>query len=115
MATEADIEVVEDNDSLIVVTCRVDGAPVDLTGAGVDFYIKPDKATSEGAPSVIHYSIDSGEVCLRPQTGATLGQVEIRFNRTDLPNAARKRYRLDVTVAERRLTYAFGRVVVLGA
>lgn len=113
MATEADIEVVEDNDTVLVVTCRVDGSPIDLTGAEIDFFMKPDKATDESAPTVVHYSITGGEVTLRPQSGATLGQAEIRFDRTDIPAPVKKRYRLDVTVAERRLTYAFGKVVVL--
>jgi hypothetical protein len=113
VATEVDLEIVEDNDALIVATCRVDGQAIDLTGSVVDFYLKPTKATDESDPSVVHYSTETGEVTLRAQAGATLGQVEVRFRGTDVPNPEKWRYRLDVTTAERRLTFAFGRVVVL--
>jgi hypothetical protein len=113
MATEQDLEVVEDNDSVVVVTCKVDGAAIDLTGAQIDFYLKPDKATDEIAPTVVHYSSEGGEITLRTQSGATLGQAEIRFSRTDIPEPGKKRYRLDVTQAERRLTFAYGKVVIL--
>jgi hypothetical protein len=113
VATEADIEIVEDNDAIVVVTCRVDGAPVNLTGAQVDFFLKPTKATAETDSSVVHYSTDTGEITLRTQSGGTLGQVEIRFVGTDVATPEKWRYRLDVTQAERRLTYAFGRVVVI--
>lgn len=113
MATETDIEIVEDNDPVVLFTCRVDGVPINLTGATVDFYLKPDKATEESAPSVIRYSTETGSIELLPQTGATLGQGRVLFSRADIATPVKKRYRLDATVAERRLTYAFGRVVVL--
>jgi hypothetical protein len=112
MATETDIEIVEDNDAVILFTCRVDGQAVDLTGASVSFYLKPDKATEENAPTVVHYSTDDGSIELLPQTGATLGQGRVLFVGTDVANPAKKRYRLDATIAERRLTYAFGKVVI---
>jgi hypothetical protein len=115
MATEQDLEVVQGNDAVIVLTCRVDGVAIDLTGAEVEFFLKPDKATDESAPTVVRYSTTGGEITLRTQSGATLGQAEVRFNRTDIPDPVKKRYRLDVTQAERRLTYAYGRVVVLDA
>lgn len=108
MATEQDLELIEDNDPIVVATIRVDGAAIDLSGAQADFYLKPDKATEEDAVTVVRYSTETGEITLRPQSGATLGQLEVRFDRTDIPAPGKKRYRLDVTQAERRLTYAFG-------
>ena len=112
MATEQDLEIIEDNDVIIVATIKVDGVAINLTGAEVEFFLKASKATEEDDISVIRYAIDTGEVTLRTQSGATLGQLEIRFNRDDIPAPVKKRYRLDVVQAERRLTYAYGAVRV---
>lgn len=112
MATEQDIEVIEDNDPIVLFTCRVDGTPVNLTGAEVSFYLKATKATEEADTGVVEYSTDNGAITLEPQSGTTLGQLKVQMSRTDIAAPAKKRYRLDVTQSMKKLTYAFGRVIV---
>jgi len=113
MATERDIEVIEDNDPLVVFTCKVDGAAINLSGAEVNFYLKPSKDTDEDDDSVVTYSTETGEITLRAQSGATLGQLEVRMSADDLGAPGKLRYRLDVIQSMMRTTYAYGRVVVI--
>lgn len=112
MATEEDIEVIEDNDPVVVFTCRVDGAAIDLTGALIEMFLKADKATAETDAGVVKYSTEDGGVTIRTQSGATLGQCTVQMDASDIGTPGKKRYRLDVTQNGRRLTYAFGRVII---
>jgi hypothetical protein len=113
VATERDIEVIEDNDPVVIFTCKVDGQAIDLTEAEVNFYLKPNKATEEVDESVARYSTETGEIILRPQTGDTLGQLEVHLEAADLTQPAKLRYRLDVVLSGKTLTYAYGRVIVI--
>jgi hypothetical protein len=113
VATERDIEVIEDNDPIIVFVCKVDGTPVDLTGATIDFYLKPDKTTEETDATVVRYSTDTGEVTIPSQTGDTVGQCLVQLDRADLGTPGKLRYRFDVTQGGKVLTYAYGRVIVI--
>lgn len=112
MATEADIEVIEDNDEVVIFTCRVDGTPINLTGALIEMFVKPDKATNEADAGVIKYSTTGGEVTILAQAGDTLGQCSVQIDGSDVATPAKKRYRLDVTQNGRKLTFAYGRLVV---
>lgn len=112
MATEVDIEVVEDNDPDVLFTCKVDGAARDLTGGDIDFWIKATKAIEEDDPSVVHYTSGDSEITPLPQSGGTLGQVRVTIRRADIPTPGKFRYRFDVTVADKRLTHAFGRLII---
>lgn len=115
MATEADIEVIEDNDPVVVFICRMDGATVDLTGALIEFYLKAAKATEEDDAGVIKYSTTGGEITILPQgeDEETNGQCQVFMKATDLPEPVKKRYRMDITQNGRKLTYAYGRLVVI--
>jgi hypothetical protein len=110
MATETDIEVVEDNDSVLVVTCRVDGVPVDLTDTQVEFFLKATKATAES--DAVQYSTTNGAVTLFPQETETLGQCRVQVSAADIATPGHQRYRLDVIRNDKRLTFAYGRFVI---
>jgi hypothetical protein len=109
MASEVDLEVVERNDPVIVATCKLDGNPVDLTGATVEFVVKPTRAETD----VRLYSSEAGEIEVAPQTGDTVGRVIVRLDNADLAVPGTRRFRLDVVQADRRLTYSYGRLRIL--
>jgi hypothetical protein len=113
MASEVDIEVIEDNDPVVTFICRVDGAVVDLTGALIEMFLKADKSTAEDAVGVVEYSTAGGQITIPSQVGALKGYCYVQMSANDLGTPGKLRYRVDVTQNGRKLTYAYGRVIIV--